>query len=64
MEKGKELTIPKSVIELVEDESKWIERDALNGILNQSPPKAWIKEYAGFILKTSTKLIIRLKMRI
>lgn len=46
--KDQGLAIPKTIQELVSDESKWIERDALNGILNQSPPKAWIKEYSGF----------------
>jgi len=44
-EENKSLTIPKTVQELVEDESKWIERDLLNNILNQSPPDKWIKDH-------------------
>lgn len=45
---SKELTIPKTIQELVEDESKFIEMDILNGILNQNPPKTWVRQYEGF----------------
>jgi len=60
-EENKSLTIPKTVIELVQDEDKWIERDALNGILNQAPPKAWLKEYSGFTYLPIDKVEYTLK---
>lgn len=45
MKDEKSLTIPKTIQELVSDEQNWIQRDILNGILNQEPPKQWIKTH-------------------